>query len=189
MLLSLKFNSEKENQTKIKSLLCISCCDFVCEVVCLGIQMTDKSCCLGLLNMTPVWLNASAWRLYLSIPRSPCLSFCCCHWPSVFCCRDDHGRHQRSQMKGGLYPHLCPSLLTPLSFCLSLSLWFHNPPLIWTMNRASHLFLQTIVFTIPTHFQMLVIKFCLCYLGIIIWIYIYFSLVICTQVILWVLNC
>lgn len=35
--------------------------------------MTDESCCLGLPNMTPVWLNASEWKEYLSplsLPRS-----------------------------------------------------------------------------------------------------------------------
>lgn len=46
----------------------------------------------------------------------------------VFCCRDDHGCHQKSQMKGGLYPHLFPSLLTPLFLSLPLSVISHPPP-------------------------------------------------------------
>lgn len=47
---------------RFESLCSASCSDFVCEIVCLGFQMTDMSCCLGLLNMTPVWLNASEWK-------------------------------------------------------------------------------------------------------------------------------
>lgn len=37
-------------------------------------------------------------------------------------------------------------LSSPHSLCPSPSLWFHIPPL-WTMNRPSHLFFQTMVFT------------------------------------------
>lgn len=39
-------------------------------------------------------------------------------------------------------------LSSPSSLCLPLFLWFHIPPLIWTMNSTSHLFLQPSVFDI-----------------------------------------
>ena len=66
-------------------------------------------------------------------PFSPCLPLSLALSVAVvghqsFCCRDDHGCHQRSQMKGGLYPHLCPSLLTPLSLSHPLSVIPHPSP-------------------------------------------------------------
>lgn len=79
-----------------------------------------------------------------SLTHSPSLSFCCCHWLSVFCCGDDRCCHQRSQMKGGLYPHLCPSLPTPLSLSPPLALISHLS--LRLNNEQSHLFSETRVF-------------------------------------------
>lgn len=78
-----------------------------------------------------------------SLTHSPS-PFCCHCWPSVFCCGDDHCCHQRSQMKGGLYPHLCPSFLTPLTFSPSLSLISHLSPRL--NNEQVHLLSETRVF-------------------------------------------
>lgn len=59
------------------------------------------------------------WMEVISLPLFPLsIAFCCCHWLSVFCCRDDHGCHQRRQMKGCLYPHPCLSILTLLPLTL-----------------------------------------------------------------------
>lgn len=49
--------------------------------------------------------------------------------------------HQRSQMKGGLYPHLCPSLSTPLSLSPPLALISHL--LLRLNNEQSHSFSGT----------------------------------------------
>lgn len=83
------------------------------------------------------------------------LSFSRCRWPSVFCCRDDHGCHQRSQMKGGLYPHLCPSLLATLPLSLPPSVISHPSPCANNEQRARHLFLWKHIFglKIRLHFH------------------------------------
>lgn len=130
-MLSLKFNSEKGNLTEIKPVLYISCCDLFVKLSVRGFRWQTSLVVL----LCRTW-HLHGWMHLNGSNISPSLSFWCCHWLSVFCCRDNHGCHQRSQMKGGLYPHLCPSLLTPLS--LSLPLTVISQPSPHVNNEHSH---------------------------------------------------
>lgn len=132
--LSVKFNSEEENQTRSNR-------SFKFRAVILFVKL---SVWRFRWQTSLVALVCRTWHLYgwmhlngsnisplslLSLPVSLSLSLSVAvvgH--QSFCCRDDHGCHQRSQMKGGLYPHLCPSLLTPLSLSLPLSVIPHPSP-------------------------------------------------------------
>lgn len=126
---------------RLKPLCEVPCSDFIGRVI--WRLMTDRSCCVGLLNMTPAtWhqLNAPEWEQYLPpLTHSPSL-FLLLSLLSGFCC-DDRCCYQRSQMKGGLYPHLCPSLLTPLSLSPPLALISHLS--LCLNSEHSHLFSET----------------------------------------------
>lgn len=73
-------------------------------------------------------------------PTSFRLAFSCCRWPSVFCCGDDRGCHQRRQMKAGLYPHLCPSLLTTLPLSPPPPVISHPSPCVNNEQRQPPVF-------------------------------------------------
>lgn len=131
MSVSVKFNSDGESFRDQISPLNFTL--WFCLWSCLSQDSNDRQVlswsvehdtCMAECN----WMEVISPPLH-SLFLSPLLSFCCCRWLSFFCSRDDHGCHQRSQMKGGLYPHLCPSFLTPLSVSLPLFVISHPSPL------------------------------------------------------------
>lgn len=131
----LNLTPRKENQPEIWSLLSNLMLWF-CLWSCLPGDSDDRK---GLLSWSAehdtctaecIWMEVISLppcvSLSPSLPPPPSLSVAVVGY--VFCCRVDHGCHQRSQMKGGLYPHLCPSLLTPLFLSLPLSVISHPSP-------------------------------------------------------------
>lgn len=137
MLLALKFNSETGNLTDLSFISHA----VICLWSCLSEDSDDRQVLLSWSAEHDTCMAECIWMEVISLPLS--LSGAVTGYQSfvveTIMAAIKEARWKEVSILTSVH------LSSPLSLCLSPSLWFRNPSLIWTMNRAIHLFLPTLV--------------------------------------------